>query len=76
MPQAVVTQLVDAVYSEIFMPNDALVKAGTRGEALYFIASGTVAVYNNTEKEVKELEKISVSKTVDWHVQSVTFETR
>ncbi|XP_011157224.2 potassium/sodium hyperpolarization-activated cyclic nucleotide-gated channel 2 [Solenopsis invicta] len=56
LPQAVVTQLVDAVYSEIFMPNDALVKAGTRGEALYFIASGTVAVYNNTEKEICHLE--------------------
>lgn len=53
MPQLVVTQLISSVCSEIFMPNDALVRAGTRGDALYFIASGTVAVYNNVGKEVK-----------------------
>jgi len=55
LPQAVVTQLVGAVRSEIFMTNDTLVKAGARGDALYFIACGTVAVYNNAEKEVKDL---------------------
>lgn len=56
LPQLVVTQLIGVVYSEIFMPNDALVRAGTRGDALYFIASGTVAVYNNIGKEIYHME--------------------
>ncbi|TGZ32316.1 Potassium/sodium hyperpolarization-activated cyclic nucleotide-gated channel 4 [Temnothorax longispinosus] len=56
LPQTVVTQLIGAVRSEIFMPNDALVKASTRGDALYFVASGTVAVYNNVGKEICHLE--------------------
>ncbi|KAM0728266.1 Potassium/sodium hyperpolarization-activated cyclic nucleotide-gated channel 2 [Formica fusca] len=56
LPQLVVTQLISSVCSEIFMPNDALVRAGTRGDALYFIASGTVAVYNNVGKEIYHME--------------------
>lgn len=34
------------------MTGDEIVKAGTRGEALYFISSGTVAVYTAVGKEV------------------------
>ncbi|XP_050461211.1 potassium/sodium hyperpolarization-activated cyclic nucleotide-gated channel 1-like isoform X3 [Cataglyphis hispanica] len=56
LPQIVIRKLIGAVYSEIFMPNDALVKAGTRGDALYFISSGTVAVYNNIGKEIYHME--------------------
>lgn len=56
LPQTVVTQLVGAVRSEIFMSNDVLVRASARGDALYFVASGTVVVYNNVGKEVKDLE--------------------
>lgn len=62
--------LVDAMHSEIFMPNDVLVKANSRGDALYFIASGTVAVYNNMGKEVKDLRgKICLR----WKSQFVAF---
>ncbi|XP_011874430.1 PREDICTED: potassium/sodium hyperpolarization-activated cyclic nucleotide-gated channel 1-like [Vollenhovia emeryi] len=57
LPETVVTQLVGAVRSEIFIPNDTLVKASARGNALYFIASGTVAVYNNVGKEICHLEQ-------------------
>lgn len=53
LPQIVVTQLAGAVRSEIFMTNDVLVRAGTRDDVLYFIACGTVAIYNNLGKEVK-----------------------
>lgn len=34
------------------MTGDEIVKAGTRGEALYFISCGTVAVYTVVGKEV------------------------
>lgn len=53
LPQIVVTQLIGAVRSEIFMPNDVLVRAGARGDALYFIACGTIAIYDSAGKEVK-----------------------
>lgn len=54
LPRAIVTQFAGVLRSEIFMTNDVLVRAGTHGDALYFIASGTVAVYNNVGKEVEE----------------------
>jgi len=53
LPQTVITQLAGALRSEIFMPNDVLVKAGTRGDALYFVAFGIIAVYDSAGKEVK-----------------------
>ncbi|XP_028046927.1 potassium/sodium hyperpolarization-activated cyclic nucleotide-gated channel 1 [Monomorium pharaonis] len=56
LPRAVMAQLIGSVRSEIFMPDDTLVKAGARSDALYFIASGTVAVYNNVEEEICHLE--------------------
>ncbi|XP_018314248.1 potassium/sodium hyperpolarization-activated cyclic nucleotide-gated channel 2 [Mycetomoellerius zeteki] len=56
LPEIVVAQFVGAVRSEIFMSNDVLVRAGARGDALYFIACGTVVVYNSAEKEICHLE--------------------
>lgn len=72
LPQTVVTQLVGAVRSEIFMANDALVKAGARGDALYFVACGTVAVYNNAGREVKDLER-RICLTPDFKLPAVAF---
>ncbi|XP_017790992.1 PREDICTED: potassium/sodium hyperpolarization-activated cyclic nucleotide-gated channel 1-like [Habropoda laboriosa] len=56
LPETVVIQLSSALRSEIYMTGDEVVKAGTRGEALYFVSSGTVAVYTAVGKEVCHLE--------------------
>ncbi|XP_076281474.1 potassium/sodium hyperpolarization-activated cyclic nucleotide-gated channel 1 [Lasioglossum baleicum] len=56
LPESVIAQLTSALRSEIYMSGDKIVKAGTRGESLYFITSGTVAVYTATGKEVCHLE--------------------
>ncbi|XP_033331494.2 potassium/sodium hyperpolarization-activated cyclic nucleotide-gated channel 1 [Megalopta genalis] len=56
LPECVVAQLTSALRSEIYMSGDKIVKAGTRGESLYFITSGTVAVYTANGKEVCHLE--------------------
>ncbi|XP_015428957.1 PREDICTED: potassium/sodium hyperpolarization-activated cyclic nucleotide-gated channel 1-like [Dufourea novaeangliae] len=56
LPESVVAQLASSVRSEIYMPGDKIVKAGTRGESLYFITSGTVAIYTSTGKEICHLE--------------------
>lgn len=52
MPQAVVAQLIGLVRTEVYLTNDTIVKTGTTGDALFFIASGTVAIYTNTGNEV------------------------
>jgi len=73
LPEIVVIQLIGALRSEIFMPNDVLVKAGTRGDALYFIASGTIAIYDNAGKEVKILKSIqSVLMNVKYIKRNIT----
>ncbi|XP_076684855.1 potassium/sodium hyperpolarization-activated cyclic nucleotide-gated channel 1 [Andrena cerasifolii] len=56
LPEPVVVQVTAAVRSEIFMAGDEIIKAGSRGDALYFISSGTVAVYTSTGIEVCHLE--------------------
>ncbi|KYM79373.1 Potassium/sodium hyperpolarization-activated cyclic nucleotide-gated channel 1 [Atta colombica] len=56
LPEIVMAQFIGAVHSQIFMSNDVLVKAGARGDALYFIAYGTMVVYNSAEKEICHLE--------------------
>lgn len=74
LPKIVVTQLTEVLHSEIFITNDVLLKAGTRGEALYFIACGTVAVYNNVGKEVKfNLIKILPPVKINSH-DSIAFD--
>ncbi|KAF7276521.1 hypothetical protein GWI33_010164 [Rhynchophorus ferrugineus] len=41
---------------EVYCPNDVVVSCGTRGRFLYFLASGTVAVYTYSGKEVCHLQ--------------------
>lgn len=52
LPDTVIVQLTNSLHSKIYMTGDEIVRAGTRGEALYFISSGTVAVYTMMGKEV------------------------
>nr|XP_050854234.1 potassium/sodium hyperpolarization-activated cyclic nucleotide-gated channel 1-like [Vespula vulgaris] len=56
IPESVMSQLINVLNFEIYLENDIIVKAGEEGDGLYFIASGTVAIYNNLWKEVCHLE--------------------
>ncbi|KAG5325329.1 HCN2 protein, partial [Pseudoatta argentina] len=56
LTEIIIAQFVGAIRSEIFMADDVLVRAGAHGDALYFIAYGTVVVYNGLEKEICHLE--------------------
>lgn len=39
---------------EMYTPNDTIIKSGTKGNCMYFIASGTVAIKSPAGKEVSE----------------------
>ncbi|XP_048509724.1 potassium/sodium hyperpolarization-activated cyclic nucleotide-gated channel 4-like [Athalia rosae] len=56
LPESVVSRIAMSLRTEIFLTNDVIIKAGTTGDSMYFIASGTVAIYTSLGKEVCHLE--------------------
>ncbi|XP_057651983.1 potassium/sodium hyperpolarization-activated cyclic nucleotide-gated channel 2-like [Diorhabda carinulata] len=49
--------LIQALVPEIFLPNDCIIQSGTVGNSMFFINSGTVAVYTHSGKEVCHLQE-------------------
>ncbi|KAK0087097.1 hypothetical protein PV325_001766 [Microctonus aethiopoides] len=56
LPHSILRQIVLLLKAEIFLTNDVLVKCGTMGDALYYIMSGTVAVYSDKDEKICHLE--------------------
>lgn len=56
LPLALITRIVALLKSEIFLTNDVIVRANQPGNCMYFIASGTVAIYTASGKEICHLE--------------------
>lgn len=52
LPQDVVMEVISHLKSEVFLPNDIIVKAGTPGDCMYFLETGTVSVLTRNGKEV------------------------
>lgn len=52
LPTEVVMEVTSNLKSEVFLPNDIIVKAGTPGDCMYFLATGTVSVSTRNGKEV------------------------
>lgn len=52
LPLALIVRIVSCLRAEVFLVNDVIVKANTPGDSMYFIASGTVAVFTNSGREV------------------------
>lgn len=53
LPDRILKEMVRRMDSEIYLPNDIIVKAGSIGRCMYFLVSGTVAVFTANGKEVK-----------------------
>lgn len=53
LPQSIVARILRSLKIQVYLTNDVIVQSGTPGDALYFIASGTVAIYTNSGKEVE-----------------------
>ncbi|KZC06814.1 Potassium/sodium hyperpolarization-activated cyclic nucleotide-gated channel 4, partial [Dufourea novaeangliae] len=56
LPLSLLGRIVGQLKSEIFLTNDVIVRANQPGDCMYFIATGTVAIYTNSGKEVCHLE--------------------
>ncbi|KAG5885089.1 hypothetical protein JTB14_003963 [Gonioctena quinquepunctata] len=56
LPAELIKTVVGKLKSNIYMPNETILQYGTTGNNIYFIASGTVAVYTHSGKEVCHLQ--------------------
>ncbi|XP_043274075.1 potassium/sodium hyperpolarization-activated cyclic nucleotide-gated channel 4-like [Venturia canescens] len=56
LPKDVLVSIVAHLKFELYLPNDVIVKAGTQGDCMFFLANGTVAVLTPTGKEVCHLD--------------------
>lgn len=52
LPMTLLIRIVSCLKSEIFLDNDVIIKANTVGDCMYFISTGTVAVYTKSGREV------------------------
>ncbi|XP_030748331.1 potassium/sodium hyperpolarization-activated cyclic nucleotide-gated channel 3-like [Sitophilus oryzae] len=51
-----VEQVVAYLVPEIFLPNEIITQSGTPAESMYFLESGTVAVFTPSGKEINHLQ--------------------
>ncbi|XP_034933805.1 potassium/sodium hyperpolarization-activated cyclic nucleotide-gated channel 1-like [Chelonus insularis] len=56
LPVSLLTRIVGQLKSEVFLTNDVIVRAKEPGDCMYFIATGTVAIYTDSGKEICHLE--------------------
>ncbi|XP_063984911.1 potassium/sodium hyperpolarization-activated cyclic nucleotide-gated channel 1-like [Diachasmimorpha longicaudata] len=57
LPTVTISAIVSTLKFELYLPDDVIVKAGTQGDCMYFLSSGTVAVFTPTGQEVCHLEE-------------------
>lgn len=55
LPPSILIKLVTSMKSEIYLSSDVIVSAGTVGDSMFFILTGTVAVYTGSGKEIAHL---------------------
>ncbi|KAL3273780.1 hypothetical protein HHI36_015207 [Cryptolaemus montrouzieri] len=52
LPPNILADVLGHLKGEVYLPNDIIIKAGTVGDCMYFLASGTVSVYTPSGREV------------------------
>jgi len=66
LPKDVLQSIVKNLKFELYLPNDVIIKAGSQGDCMFFLSSGTVAVLTPTGKEVSSLNIESLLIGVVW----------
>ncbi|XP_044758495.1 potassium/sodium hyperpolarization-activated cyclic nucleotide-gated channel 2-like isoform X3 [Coccinella septempunctata] len=56
LPTKVLGDVLTHLKSEVFLPNDVIIRAGAPGDCMYFLSSGTVLVTTPSGKEVCHLQ--------------------
>ncbi|KAJ8673833.1 hypothetical protein QAD02_005095 [Eretmocerus hayati] len=56
LPKNILALIVSNLKAELYLAKDMIIKAGTQGECMFFLSSGTVAILTPTGKEVCYLE--------------------
>ncbi|CAH1183542.1 unnamed protein product [Phaedon cochleariae] len=56
LPPNQVRDVVAMLIPEIFLPSDVIIQSRTNGDSMYFLSSGTVAVYTHSGKEICHLQ--------------------
>ncbi|OXU25307.1 hypothetical protein TSAR_002133 [Trichomalopsis sarcophagae] len=56
LPKNILTLIVTNLKPELYLAKDMIIKAGTQGDCMFFLSSGTVAILTPTGKEVCFLE--------------------
>lgn len=62
LPIALLVRIVSCLRSEVYLVNDVIIKANTPGDSMFFIASGTVAIYTTSGREVGNIVDCAVSQ--------------
>lgn len=52
LPKKAIENIVENLKCEIYLPSDTIIQAGTAGDCMYFVASGTAAAYTSFGKEI------------------------
>ncbi|KAJ8945716.1 hypothetical protein NQ314_009078 [Rhamnusium bicolor] len=53
LPESILIRVVAHLKSEIYLPGDVIISAGSSGYCMFFIYHGIVAVYTPLGREVK-----------------------
>ncbi|XP_057672250.1 potassium/sodium hyperpolarization-activated cyclic nucleotide-gated channel 2-like [Diorhabda carinulata] len=56
LPLNLLVRIISCLKIEVFLVNDVIIRANTPGVSMYFISTGTVAIYTKSGKEVCHLE--------------------
>ncbi|EFN84743.1 potassium/sodium hyperpolarization-activated cyclic nucleotide-gated channel 4 [Harpegnathos saltator] len=56
LPRHVLQSIVKTLKFELYLPNEVIIKAGSHGDCMFFLSSGTVTILTPTGKEICHLE--------------------
>ncbi|KAJ8947269.1 hypothetical protein NQ318_014165 [Aromia moschata] len=56
LPLNLLVRIISCLQIELYLVNDVIIRANTPGASMYFISTGTVAVYTKSGKEICHLE--------------------